>query len=141
MDYRRYTFKGLLGLNFNLMIKNNDVKLIAIKTEKDKKGIKKIKIPDKITVINNDGTYEKREITNISNIAFAGFDNLQEIYIPKSVRFIDESLFVYVIENVTVRCDKGSYAEKWARDNGLKTVPTYSKLKTFLNTQIDTERT
>lgn len=55
-------------------------------------------------------------VTSIGNSAFAGCSSLREIEIPKSVISIGEFLFKNC-NDICVYCNKGSYAEKYAKRN------------------------
>jgi len=56
-------------------------------------------------------------------VTFIGYDGfiyatMESIEIPASVTFVDEKAFVYCDYLNTIYCPKGSYAEKWAKNNG-----------------------
>ena len=42
---------------------------------------------------------------------------LVKVYIPASVKFIDEAAFSYDIEELTIVAPKGSYAIEWAKEH------------------------
>ena len=56
-------------------------------------------------------------VKNIGDSAFNGCTNLKSVTIPKSVTRISEDAFD---KNITIRCNKGSAAEKYAKANGIK---------------------
>jgi len=66
------------------------------------KSLKKVKL--------NDG------VLHISSMAFANCTQLEEIYIPNSVRQIDENVFIHS-KNVVIICEKDSIAHKYAIEN------------------------
>ena len=58
-------------------------------------------------------------IISIEGCAFYNCDSLTTIIIPTSVTSIDESAFRFC-DNVVIYCEKGSYAEQYAKENELK---------------------
>ncbi len=60
-------------------------------------------------------------VRHIDWFAFSGCTCLESITIPSSVLAIDYGAFDYCPKNMTVKCDKGSYAEAYAKSWGMKT--------------------
>ncbi|MBH1940608.1 leucine-rich repeat protein [Mobilitalea sibirica] len=90
-------------------------------------SLKQIKIPDGVTLI-GESAFSFSGITNvhipdsvtvIGNSAFANCKNLKKITIPKSVTSIGKSSF-YGCEGLTIYGKKGSYAERYAKENKIK---------------------
>ena len=92
-------------------------------------------IPDKIggkavSVIGEDafkgGSYERitlpEGLTEIGWFAFSGCTKLCEITIPASVTSIGYGAFDLCPENIIIKCQKGSYAEAYAKSWGFLTV-------------------
>ena len=59
-------------------------------------------------------------VINIGKNAFYNNKSLKIIYIPDSVKYIDENAFAKTYD-FTIVCNKDSYAEKYARQNNIKT--------------------
>lgn len=57
-------------------------------------------------------------ITSIHDVAFSGCINLTSITIPDSVTSIGKDAF-YDCDNLVIRTSKGSYADKYAKENGI----------------------
>lgn len=86
------------------------------------KSLKSVTIPDSVTYI---GGYAFRNCKNLASItipnnveeigkfAFGGCENLKSITIPDGVISIGEDAFIDC-ENFTIKCNKGSYAAKYA---------------------------
>ena len=62
----------------------------------------------------------KSGIHTINDKAFRGCDKLKEITLPETVLTIGKRVFSPDAD-VLVKCSKGSYAEKWALENGYRT--------------------
>ena len=60
-------------------------------------------------------------VRHIDWFAFSGCTALQSITIPSSVLSIDYGAFDYCPKTLTVKCEKGSYAEAYAKSWGMKT--------------------
>lgn len=58
-------------------------------------------------------------VHTINKYAFASFIKLAEIYLPRNVSNIDNKAFKNS-PNITNCCEKGSYAEHFAKDNKLR---------------------
>ena len=61
-------------------------------------------------------------LTTIGSRAFAGCDQLRDIYLPDSVQYIAEDAFANVPQ-LTIHTPAGSIAEKWAKKQGITVVP------------------
>lgn len=59
-------------------------------------------------------------VTSIDSWAFEGCDNLTGIRLPSSVTFIEEGTFSNCNENLVLTVVCGSYAETYAKENGIK---------------------
>ena len=97
-----------------------------------------ITIPDNIKKIQADAFYECKNLTNVTipdgvtNIGDRTFWNctaLKNIQIPASVTYIGKDVFSYYdsndnkvkpLDNVTIYCYADTFAEKYAKENGLK---------------------
>lgn len=75
-------------------------------------ALNKLIIGCKNTVIPDD-------VCIIASEAFAYLDKLTDIRIPESVIIIEESAFEGC-KNLTISCHSGSYAERYAKENGIK---------------------
>lgn len=93
-----------------------------------KTAIKEITIPKGVKVL-KDGVFclcrqlhsieiPDGSVEHIENSALSGCESLKSIYLPPSVQRIDTYSFT-ATPLETVICEKDSYAEKWARENGL----------------------
>ena len=60
-------------------------------------------------------------VRHINWFAFSGCTCLENITIPSSVLTIDYGAFDYCPKTLTVKCEKGSYAEAYAKSWGMKT--------------------
>ena len=86
-----------------------------------------ITLPNNITKI-GDGVFNRCEsltcisitdnITSIGDWAFSGCDSLTNIVIPSSVNYIDSYAF-FNSDDITITTPKGSYAEEYAKRNGI----------------------
>lgn len=70
-----------------------------------KEDIETIYIPDTVTYISNRTFYNCKNVT---------------VYIPDSVKEIQSSLIIFDSENITIVTTAGSYAESFAKENGMK---------------------
>ena len=70
-------------------------------------------------------------LTNIGESAFNGCENLTRITIPDSVTSIGDGAF-WRCKSLTIICSKGSYAEKYAKENSIPV-----KLTENINEDID----
>lgn len=61
--------------------------------------------------------------TEIPGDFFAACRDLREVYIPSSVKYIDDSVFSFGAKQPVIRCVKGSYAEQFAAEKGYRCVP------------------
>ena len=92
-------------------------------------SLQSITIPNGIPSI-DDGTFSNCEslqsitipnsVTFIGERTFMGCKSLQSITIPNSVTFIDERTFSKCSEDLTIICSQGSYADTYAKENGIK---------------------
>ncbi len=57
-------------------------------------------------------------VKNIGYAAFLGCSSLTSVFIPKSVTSIGDDAF-FGCSSLTIRCASGSYAENYARSNGI----------------------
>lgn len=90
--------------------------------------LKSVVIPDSVTSIGNKAFFNCKalksidipnNVTSIGKNAFYGCQALKSITIPASVTSISNDAFKSC-PNLTIKCEKGSYAEKYAEENGLK---------------------
>lgn len=93
-------------------------------------SLKSINIPDGITNIgektflgcsNFESLSIPNSVTSIGELAFAGCSNLERINIPNSVTSIDEFAF-FGCSNLTIKCHDGSFAHRYAKENGIRFV-------------------
>lgn len=96
--------------------------------------ITRIVIPSKITIIDKKtfgGCSELSEVVlndglqRIEKNAFNSCTSLKEIYIPATVEYISEDAF-NKCENVTIKGKSGSYAERFAKEQGYEFVASNS---------------
>ena len=85
---------------------NGKLEVISIKQEEN---IKRVEIPE---IIN------EKEVTSIAQDAIIDAKEVNSIYIPATIKNIPENLFDEN-ENVTVECEAGSYAEKYAKEHNM----------------------
>ncbi len=79
-------------------------------------------------------------VTSIGEIAFSGCENLAEITIPDSVTSIGEDAF-FKCDNLTIYGYTNSYAETYAKENGISFVPLDSITTTETTTTTTIEIT
>ncbi|MBQ7647295.1 MAG: leucine-rich repeat protein [Clostridia bacterium] len=109
------------------------------------KKLKSIKIPYGVTLIDGHAFYACESLTGLSIpetvkhidiSAFFGCTAMKSVTIPRNVTEIEEEAFGYYaesgshkkIEGFTIYCYKDSAADKYAKDNGFKTVYLALKL-------------
>ena len=92
--------------------------------------LERVIIPDSVTII-GDGAFvgcisltsvrfvENSKLTLIGRGAFEGCESLKSITIPDSVIEIDEGAF-FCCENLVITASVGSYAEEYAKENGIE---------------------
>lgn len=87
-----------------------------------------VKIPNGVTSINDRAFMEcnkleniniPNSVTSIGRGAFCGCVKLTNVNIPNSVTSIGRGAFDYILDSVTIICEKGSYAEEYAKENGI----------------------
>lgn len=90
--------------------------------------IESIQIPSGVTQIDSFAFYNcaalteitlPETLTTINNFAFDGCSNLESITIPESVESIGSDTFSGCSESLVLNVTEGSYAETFAKDNGL----------------------
>ena len=86
-----------------------------------------INLPDSISYIASSAFYAcpkldnitlPSSITEICSGTFNGCENLTKIVIPSTVTDIDRTAFAGC-KNLTIHCEKGSYAEQFAKDSNM----------------------
>ena len=91
-------------------------------------SLKNITIPDSVTQIGQQSFYGCRGLTSlvlpdnllrIEDGAFYECKNLEAIEVPSSVNYIGEDAFLGC-DKLTIYCESGSYAQKYAMSNGIK---------------------
>ncbi|MBQ8110509.1 MAG: leucine-rich repeat protein [Clostridia bacterium] len=103
----------------------------------DCNGLKEVTIPNSVTWLGEDvfaDCLNLKQVTlqdgfavALENCLFENCDSLENIYIPASVTSIEEHVFphwengVYTPLAVTITTPCGSYAQKWANENGFAT--------------------
>ncbi len=95
-------------LNVPEMVNGNYVTIIGTSAFKDNKNIIKAVLPE--------------TIDTLGSFAFENCTNLKEVYIPSTVTYIGSNIFKGCNEEVTIYCEKGSYAEEYAKENNIKYV-------------------
>lgn len=90
-------------------------------------GIRTLRLSNNITQISDSAFYAcsaltsvtvPSKVTTIGDYAFASCSNLRSITIPSSVTSISDTAF-FNSRNLTIYCPRGSYAEYYARINGI----------------------
>ena len=109
----------------NILIYKPEKKIVIyLSTSKESK----YKIPDEIESIGDRAFSDCKNLTEITipdsvqsirYSAFSGCDNLKKINIPASVDTIGEYAFEDC-DNITVTVEKGSFAEKYCKENNTK---------------------
>lgn len=101
---------------------------IGKRTFKNCSKLKKVTLSNKITKLNSEvfadcSALQKvnipKKCTNIGPLAFAYCENLKTLVIPSSVKKISRWAFTGC-KNLTIICEKGSYAERYAKKNEVK---------------------
>ena len=83
----------------------NGVKKICDDAFMDCQSLSEMEIPD--------------SVESIDGWAFSDCSNLKNVTIPSSVKEIGEQAFERLSENFTITCEKGSYADTYAKENGI----------------------
>ncbi len=105
----------------------NGVRIIKNDAFRWSSFLRYIKLPDTIIEIGDFAFADCREmvdinlpgnLTSIGVRAFAWCDRLRSLDIPNSVSSIGAEAF-YGCNNLTIRCGKESYAEKYAKEAGI----------------------
>lgn len=99
-------------------------------------NLESITIPDSVTSIGNGAFAHSslksviipESVTNIGNNMFSNCYSLKSISIPNSVINIDDYAFNWCT-NLTIKCNKGSYAEEFAAKKGIPTKHIKDKTK------------
>lgn len=91
----------------------------------DRPALKKVMLPFTLTII-GDGAFANclslesitipEKVEEIGENAFSNCPSLSGVYIPASTESIGENAFDR--DTITLTVESGSYAERWARDNG-----------------------
>lgn len=101
---------------------------IGKRTFKNCSKLKKVTLSNKITKLNSEvfadcSALQKvnipKKCTNIGPLAFAYCENLKTLVIPSSVKKISRWAFTGC-KNLTIICEKGSNAERYAKKNEVK---------------------
>jgi len=118
---------------------NNCPNLVSVKLPSDLTAIgdslfykcvslRSIVLPGAVRSIGNAAFYLCQSLTNVSiprgtqtigDYAFAGCFNLSRVTIPESVTGIGKDVF-YSVKDVELTAPVGSYAEEWAKENGIR---------------------
>lgn len=106
-------FNGCLGLESIVVDENNETydsrdncnAIICIETNALISGCEATVIPD--------------TVTSIESLAFGGCVNLRNIKVPSNVVSIAEDAFEQCPEEMVIYGDSGSYAEEWAKEQGI----------------------
>lgn len=95
-------------------------------------SVRILQIPDSVTLINHSAfygvdsleeCYAGTGVREIGEAAFCDCVNLSRLELPDSVTFIDKTAFKGC-EKLTIYCPADSYAEQFARENGIPFVAT-----------------
>jgi hypothetical protein len=87
-------------------------------------GLQKVVLPDGLTRIGEGAFYDCHNLTDVTipyslheidDKAFYKCDKLKALYIPPSVDFIGRDAFTGTSDRFIIVCEKGSYAEDYAR--------------------------
>lgn len=113
---------NITDVNFGSSVKN-----IGEKAFSGCSKLEQIEIPSCVMVV-EEGAFRKctllkkvmvnEGVTHIGRKAFAECSLLEQVYIPKTVLNIEDDAFIKC-DNVTVYCSKGSFAEGYAKMNGI----------------------
>ena len=91
-------------------------------------GLKSITIPNNVKCIGESAFIScsllesvtiQKGVTTIGNYAFDGCTRLESVTIPNSVTHIGENVFGRNCDSLTIRCNKGSYAEQYAQKHSI----------------------
>lgn len=122
-----YAFKGTLFENIDGVDENNTVIISDILIRHFGSG--EIRTSSLITGIAGGAFYDRQDITKVTisygcnwigSNAFNQMHSLECVVIPDSVTSIEDNAFAGCGENLCIVCGSGSYAEQYAKDNGLK---------------------
>lgn len=127
-DLAFYNYKSLESITIP-----NNVTSIGYSAFYKCTNLKSIMIPNSVTSIERQCFFECESLTNITipdsvtsigHCAFRNCENLTSITIPNSVTNIGDFVFDNC-KNLTIACNKGSYAEEYAKDEGISVINNY----------------
>ncbi len=108
-------------------INERPVRVIGEKAFKDY-DMESVYLPDSVTLIQSQAFYScsnlksvniPDSVTEMHDYVFGWCESLSELKLPNSVTEIGDSLLHYCEDNVTVYVKSGSYAETYAKEEGL----------------------
>lgn len=91
-------------------------------------SLESVTIPNSVKTIGNSAfggcknltnIYIPNSVTHIGDEAFYFCKSIKSMTIPSSVTSIGRSAFGYCDDNLVINCSKGSYAEKYAKENNI----------------------